>query len=240
MDLVVVTGAFKGLGFAICKHLLKNGYSVVGIGRTLTSEYQELQEQYQDYLFHEVFDFNNIEDIKALSKKITSKYGVIYGLVNNAALGHDGVLATMHESQIEELIRVNVQAPIVLTKYISRSMLIRQRGRIINISSVIATTGYNGLSVYGATKSALSGFTRSLARELGRANITVNTVAPGFMDTSMTSSLKGEKLDSIRRRSPLNRMATVDDVANSVGFLLTPAADNITGSTITIDAGSTA
>ena len=161
-------------------------------------------------------------------------------MVNNAAIGHDGVLATMHEKDIFQLVTTNVTAPILLTKYASRSMLINGTGRIVNVGSIIGSTGFNGLSVYGATKSALSGFTKSLAREVGKANITVNTLAPGYMETAMTAGLQGDKLASIKRRSPLGRLANVDDAASAVVFLLSDAAASITGTTLTVDAGSTA
>lgn len=240
MDLVVVTGASKGLGLGICKRVLDDGYKVVGLARSKSDEFKQLESTYQEQLVFIEYDFNNTQGIHELVKSITKAHGHIYALVNNAALGHDGVLGTMHESQISELIRVNVEAPILLTKYASRSMLMKLRGRVINISSIIATTGFNGLSVYGATKSALNGFTRSLSRELGKAKITVNTIAPGYMETAMTSGLQGEKLESIKRRSPLGHLATVQDVAGTVAYLLSDDAKNITGSTITVDAGSTA
>ena len=146
----------------------------------------------------------------------------------------------MHEKDIDEIIKVNIQAPILLTKYLCRSMLLNQNGRIINISSIIGSTGFNGLSVYGASKSSMSGFTKSLSRELGKAGITVNSLAPGYMETNMTKDLTGSKLASIIRRSPLNKLANVDDVANAALFLLSEEASSITGTTITIDAGSTA
>lgn len=240
MDLIVVTGSSKGLGLAVCKRLLEENYKVVGIARNKSDDFKLLEEKYENNLFYEEYDFNNIEGIHDLVKKVTKKYGHIYGLVNNAALGHDGVLGTMHESQISELIRVNVEAPILLTKYVSRSMLMKLRGRVINISSIIATTGFNGLSVYGATKASLNGFTKSLARELGKAKITVNSIAPGYMETAMTAGLQGEKLQSIKRRSPLGHLASVEDVAGTVIYLLSNDAKNITGTTITVDAGSTA
>jgi len=240
MDLVVVTGASKGLGLAICRRLLKESYKVVGISRTSTEEFEALQKEYAEALFFEPYDFSNTKEIQALVRKVTKAHGKIYGLINNAALGHDGVLATMHETQIRELIAVNVEAPIILTKYASRSMLMKLRGRVINIGSIIASTGFNGLSVYGATKASLTGFTKSLSRELGKANITVNTIAPGYMETAMTSGLQGDKLDSIKRRSPLGSLATVDDVAGAVIYLLSDDAKRVTGTTITVDAGSTA
>ena len=240
MKLIVVTGASKGLGLAICQRLLKEDYKVVGISRSLTDEFEMLLKEFPDRLFREAYDFSNTDDIQNLVRGITKSHGNIYGLVNNAALGHDGVLGTMHESQIKELITVNVEAPILLTKYASRSMLMKLQGRVINIGSIIASTGFNGLSVYGATKASMSGFTKSLARELGKAKITVNTVAPGYMKTAMTSGLEGEKLKSIERRSPLGHLATVEDVAGTISFLLSDDAKNITGTTITVDAGSTA
>ncbi len=240
MKLIVVTGASKGLGLAICARLLNENYKVVGISRTMTDEFQMLQKEFPETLFRVEYDFANTNDIQNLVRTITKAHGKIYGLINNAALGHDGVLGTMHEMQIKELIAVNVEAPILLTKYASRSMLMKLQGRVINIGSIIASTGFNGLSVYGATKASMSGFTKSLARELGKAKITVNTVAPGYMATAMTSGIEGEKLKSIERRSPLGHLATVEDVAGTVSYLLSDDAKNITGTTITVDAGSTA
>ncbi|AII13914.1 short-chain dehydrogenase/reductase [Campylobacter iguaniorum] len=238
MDLIIVTGSSKGLGFSICKRLLESNYMVVGIARTKSEEFLNLQKAYPKELFYKEYDFNNTANIQLLVREITKEYGNIYGLINNAALGYDGILGTMHESQISELIRVNIEAPIILTKYVSRSMIMKFRGRIINIGSIIGNTGFNGLSVYGATKASMQGFTRSLARELGKANITVNTIAPGYMQTAMTSKLQGQKLESIKRRSPLGHLVTVDDVAGSVLFLLSDDAKNITGTIITVDAGS--
>lgn len=240
MDLIIVTGSSKGLGLAICNRLLAENYKVVGIARTKSDNFHELQIKYPEQLFYKEYDFNNTKDIQKLVREITKEYGNIYGLVNNAALGYDGVLGTMHESQISELIRVNIKSPILLTKYASRSMLMKLRGRIINIGSIIGSTGFNGLSVYGATKASMQGFTKSLAREVGRAKITVNTIAPGYMRTAMTSGLQGEKLESIKRRSPLGHLAEVEDVAGTVKYLLSDDAKNITGTTITVDAGSTA
>lgn len=238
--LVLVTGGNKGLGFAITQQLLMAGYKVVVCAREETEQLSKLIEQYSEQLFFERFDLIETESIKLLISKIVKQHGRLFALINNAALGHDGVLATMHESQISQLMKVNIEAPILLAKYASRSMLMNQGGRIINISSIIADTGFNGLSVYAATKASLKGFTKSLARELGKANITVNCIAPGYMQTTMTDSLKGDKLASIVRRSPMKKLVTPSQVAESVTFLLSDGASAITGITITIDAGSTA
>lgn len=239
-DLVLVTGATKGLGLAISKRLLEDGFRVVGISRSNTKEFEALQSSFAGDVSFVAYDFSNVENIPALVKSITQEHGALYGLVNNAALGFDGVLATMHDSQISTLMDVNIKAPILLTKYACRSMLVKQRGRVINISSIIASTGFNGLSVYGASKSALNGFTKSLARELGRAKITVNSVAPGYMQTNMTAGLEGEKLESIKRRSPLGELASPKDAAAAVAYLLSSDAEMVTGTILTVDAGSTA
>jgi len=235
---ILVTGGTRGLGLATVERLSKAGYRVIAAGRTLTPELKKLTEK--NNVFFEVLDLANHSDIHDFVNKVTKSHGHLYGLVNNAALGHDGILATMHDSQIETLVAVNITGNILITKYAVRSMLLNRSGRIVNISSIIATTGFNGLSVYAATKAALNGFTRSLAREVGKAGITVNSVAPGYMKTDMTGDLQGEKLESIKRRSPMGRLATVDDAAAAIEWLLGPDASSITGTTVTVDAGSTA
>lgn len=240
MKTIVITGATRGLGLATAKQAISEGYKVIAVGRTLSAQLNETIQEHPENIFFEQFDFNEVENIHTFAKHIAKTHGRIWGLVNNAALGTDGVLATLHEKDISQLVRVNVEAPILLTKYFLRPMLMNRAGRIINISSIIATTGFSGLSVYAATKAALSGFTRSLSREVGKAGITVNTVAPGYMETDMTSALQGDKLESIKRRSPLGHLAKAEDVAHAVTYLLSEKAANVTGSTITVDAGSTA
>lgn len=240
MKVVVVTGATRGLGLAIARQCIADGYKVVAVGRTMTDQLASLLEQHGEQIAFEPYDFSDTPGIHSLALGIVKRHGRPWGLVNNAAIGTDGVLATLHERDIAELIRVNIEAPVLLTKYLLRSMLLNRGGRIINVSSIIATTGFNGLSVYGATKAALAGFTKSLAREVGKANITVNTLAPGFMETDMTSKLQGDKLESIKRRSPSGHLATIEDAAYAVGYLLSEKASSVTGTTITVDAGTTA
>ena len=141
--------------------------------------------------------------IPELVREMKAAHGPFYGLVNNAALGTEGLLSNMHNSDIEKLVRLNTVSPIVLTKYVVRGMMTAGEGRIVNISSIIASTGYSGLSVYGATKASMLGFTRSLAREVGGLGITVNAVAPGFMQTDMTESMTAEpaRQDRVARRA---------------------------------------
>jgi 3-oxoacyl-[acyl-carrier protein] reductase len=235
---VIVTGASRGLGLAICRQLLQANYSVLALARTLSDDLAQLQHN-ADLHFMSV-DLSELDAIPVLCSTMVKQYGRPYALINNAAVGYDGVLATMHNSEISSLLNLNIQAPILLSKYLLRPMLLNQSGRIINISSIIARTGFNGLSVYAASKAALEGFTQSLAREVGKAGITVNCVAPGYMQTEMTSSLQGDKLESIKRRSPLGRLATPDDAAAAVLYLLSEQASAVTGTVLTVDAGSTA
>jgi 3-oxoacyl-[acyl-carrier protein] reductase len=237
--LVIVTGASRGLGLAICQQLLQANYNVLALARTLSDELAALQQQYTALHFIAA-DLSELDNIQQLCNHIVKQQGRPYALINNAAVGYDGVLATMHNSEINSLLNLNVQAPILLSKYLLRPMLLNQQGRIINISSIIARTGFNGLSVYAASKAALEGFSKSLAREVGKAGITVNCVAPGYMQTDMTQSLQGDKLDSIKRRSPLGRLATPDDAAAAVLYLLSEHASAVTGTVLTVDAGSTA
>jgi 3-oxoacyl-[acyl-carrier protein] reductase len=186
------------------------------------------------------FDLENVQEIPSLVKTLRRNFGPIYGLVNNAAQGTDGALAIMHNADIERLIRVNTLSPIMLTKYVVRSMMADGGGRVVNVASIVGFAGYSGLSVYSATKASLIGFTRSLAREVGRRGVTVNAVAPGFLDTEMTQGLDGERREQVARRSALRRLPNVDEVANAVEFLLGSKAQSITGTVLTVDAGSTA
>ena len=239
-DYVVVTGASKGLGLAICQQAAEQGYGVIAIARQLSEPFKTLQQSFPELVNFHAADLADLDALSDLCKHLIKQYGRPYALVNNAAAGHDGVLATMPNSAIDHLMRLNIQAPILMSKYLVRSMLLNRKGRIVNISSIIAKTGFNGLSVYAASKAAMEGFSHSLAREVGKAGITVNCVAPGYMQTDMTSSLQGEKLESVKRRSPLGKLATVDDAAAMVLYLLSDKASAITGTVMTVDAGSTA
>lgn len=237
-DYVIVTGTSGGLGRAIVARLVTDGFKVVGLARRPVSPEDVGTDA--DHYVHIEYDLGDIDGINDLVRGIVTEHGKPFGLVNNAALGTDGLLPTMHNSDIENLVRVNVTAPLVLTKFVVRQMLARKRGRVVNISSIVARTGYRGLAAYGATKAAMEGMTRSLARDVGRRGVTVNAVAPGFLETEMTASLSEVNLDRIATRSALGRFAELDEVAAGVSFLLSDAGAGISGTTITIDGGSTA
>src|ERR1700726_4230214 len=241
---VGVTGGSRGLGLAVARRLAAAGYGVVAIARKtsdqLAAAMQENANAPAGSLDFVAFDLGDTQGIPKLASTLRKQFGAVYGLVNNAALGTDGLLANMKNSQIEQLLRVNTLAPIMLSKYVVRAMMADGGGRIVNVTSIIGFTGYSGLSVYAATKASMLGFTRSLAREVGRLGINVNAVAPGFLDTDMTHGLAGEQRQQVLRRSALPRLADVEDVANAVEYLLSDKARSITGTVLTVDAGATA
>lgn len=240
---ILVTGGTRGLGLAICRELREAGYYVIAGGRKLSADLEALTalapSPSSGEVHFEAVDLAQTSTLHAYVTGVVKRHGPLFGLVNNAAIAHDGVLATMHESQITEVIHINVVGTLVLTKYAIRSMLVGGAGRVVNIASIIANTGFNGLSVYAASKSAMLGFTRSLARELGKAGITVNAVLPGYMQTDMSAGLGEDQLASISRRSPMSRLARVEDVAKAVKYLLSDDAALVTGTSLTVDAGST-
>ena len=241
---IIVTGASRGLGLAIAAALATSGARIIGVSRQESDQFRSAHASAESAgrgaLVFRPFDLTDTRAIGALVSDIRGEFGPIYGLVNNAGIGTGGLLSMMREEQIEALVRLNTLAPMLLTRQVLRSMMVERAGRIVNIASVAAATGFNGLSVYSATKASLLGFTRSLAREVGQLGITVNAVAPGFIDTEMTGGMDAQTREKIVRRSALRRLAEPADVAAAVQFLLSEQARNITGVTLTVDAGSTA
>ncbi len=244
MRSVIVTGATRGLGLGIAGRLAKDGYRVIAVGRSANDAFAAAQataaRETEGEIVLRPFDLADIDGLGEFVRELRSEFGTPWGLVNNAGLGTDGLLANMHLSQIEALVRLNTLSPIVVSKYVVRAMMTAREGRVINVASIIASTGYSGLSVYGATKASLVGFTKSLAREVGRLGITVNAVAPGFLETEMTEGLGDEGRQQVARRSALRRMPKVEDVAAMVAFLIGDGGANITGTVMTVDAGNTA
>src|ERR1700722_17543851 len=244
MHNVIITGGSRGLGLAMARALAAAGYRIIALARASTEELMAASRSAADSgrgaLEFRACDLSDLDRIAPMVKALRADFGPLYGLVNNAGLGTSGILSSMRDQDIQRLIQLNTVSPILLSKYVVRSMMAQREGRIINIASIVASTGYSGLSVYSATKASLIGFTRSLAREVGQLGITVNALAPGFVDTEMTHELSDSQRQKIARRSALHRMPEPIDVAHSVVFLLGEAGRNITGTVITIDAGNTA
>lgn len=232
------------MGLGIAQALAASGFRVIAVARGEGEAFAGIREQVAASgtggLEFRAFDLSDIAAIPTLVKSLRTDFGPIFGLVNNAAAPDANLLSLVPDATVERLVRLNVTSPLVLTKYVVRSMMAGTGGRIVNVSSIVSATGYVGLSVYSATKSSLVGFTRSLARELGPLGITVNAVAPGFIDTDMTRELEPSARTKIARRSALGRMPEVGDVAHAVDFLFSDKARNITGTVMTVDAGNTA
>ena len=244
MRKVIVTGGSRGLGLAIVQRLVCEGYCAIVVARRmndlLMASIEQAERSRPGSMQFVPFDLEDVGGLGHFVKELRTTLGPIHGLVNNAAVGTDGSLALMPNADIERLIRLNVLSPIILTKYVVRHMLADGGGRIVNVASIAGFTGYSGLSVYGATKASLIGFTRSLAREVGRRGVNVNAVAPGFLETDMTQGLDEERREQLARRSALRRLPDVSDAADAVEFLLGSKARSITGTVLTVDAGSTA
>jgi len=241
---VLITGGSRGIGLAMASSLAAAGYRVIAVARTTSDSLAEARRvaaaSGTGAIEFRSCDLGDTSGIAAFVRELRKEFGPLYALVNNAGIGTSGVLGVMRNQDIEQLVRVNTLAPILLSKYVVRSMMAERSGRIVNVASVVAFTGYAGLSVYSATKASLVGFTRSLAREVGQFGVTVNAIAPGFVDTAMTHELDAGERDQIARRSALKRLVDPDDVARSVEFLLGEGGRNITGTVLTVDAGNTA
>jgi 3-oxoacyl-[acyl-carrier protein] reductase len=239
---MVITGGSRGLGLGLVRHFLNTGDQVSTCSRSSSSEISawENDSSLSDRFFFRKVDINDATAIREFVQSVYERFGRIDALINNAGVAHDGVLATMPDDQIDQMLQVNLRAALLFAKECSRLMLLGGGGAIINLSSIIGENGFSGLAAYAATKAGMLGMTRALARELGPRNIRVNAVAPGYLDTELSSGLTPQQRNQIVRRTPLGRLGSVEDVAPAIEFLLSSAAAFVTGQTLTIDGGATA
>lgn len=238
-QVAVVTGASRGIGQAIALQLAAAGATVVG---TATSEQgaERISQAFSDAGAIGVGMVLNIADadsVAAFSAAVVQQYAAPTILINNAGMTKDGLLMAMKEPQWDQVIDTNLSGTYRVTKAFLRGMIKARQGRIINISSVVASTGNAGQVNYAAAKAGLGGLTRSLAREVASRNITVNAVAPGFIETDMTDGLPEKQRESLAAEIPLGRLGSADDIAAMVGFLASPASSYITGQTIHVNGG---
>ncbi len=239
---VIVTGGSRGLGAALVQSFLDLGDRVATCSRspTATTTGWARDPEFAERFQHEAFDLTDREACDSFVGHAIERFGPIDVLVNNAGVAHEGVLGLFRDEDLDQVVDLNLKATMHVTKLIVRRMLRQGSGRVINISSVVGLSGYRGLTVYGATKAALDGFTRALARELGPRGITVNSIAPGFLRTEMSQGLDQQQLDQIVRRTPVGRLGEGEDVAAAVQFLASREASFITGQVLVLDGGLTA
>ena len=238
---VLISGGSKGLGAALVQRFLTSGCKVATFSRKRTEAIASWESQSDirhRFYFSEV-DITDRVCCRHFVKEVAERLGNVNILINNVGIARVGLLPVFPDDDIDLLIDLNLKSTIYLTKLVVRPMLLLGWGRVINISSVVGVSGFRGLSVYGAAKAALDGFTRSLARELGPKNITVNSIAPGYLRTPMTHGLSTEQIQQIIRRTPMGRLGEVSDVVALAHFLASNEADFITGQTFVIDGGLT-
>lgn len=239
---VIVTGGSRGLGAAMIEGLLADGYRVSTCSRSKSDNIARLLAEHPDRFFWGPCEVGEAEQVDAFVRDAVewAAEDGLWGVVNNAGIAQTGILASFPNAESERVIKINLLGAIQVARAASHFMLKRDRGgRIINISSIIGSRGYNGMSAYSASKAGMDGLTRSLARELGRRQITVNSVAPGYVKTEMSSTLRASQLAQIVNRTPLGRLASEEDIYAMVAFLLGDGAAMVTGQTIMVDGGVT-
>ena len=232
----LVTGASRGIGHAIARALIAQGARVIG---TSTSEggAQRLAEALGGQGAGRVLDVRDAAQCDALVASVTKEFGDILLLVNNAAVVRDNLALRMKDSEWDEVIETNLRAVFRLSRAVLRGMMKARWGRIINITSVVGASGNAGQANYAAAKAGVAGLTRALAREVGSRNITVNCVAPGFIDTDMTRALSEEQRAALLAQIPLGRLGAAEDVASAVAYLASPQAGYVTGSVMHVNGG---
>jgi 3-oxoacyl-[acyl-carrier protein] reductase len=236
---VIISGGSRGLGQGIVTSLLESGHTVATFSRSKTDFINDMEQAAGDRFYWEQADATDNAALKSFVQTVYQQYGRIDGLVNNAGATLDALLPLTTDQQIIDSMSLNLQAGIILARNVSRVMMRQQSGSIINISSILGQRGFKGVSVYGATKAALDGFSRGLSRELGVKKIRVNSVAPGFLATDMTHDMTEGRKTQIIRRTPLGRLGEVADVTPTIEFLLDDDSRFITGQTFVIDGGLT-
>ena len=237
---VFVTGASRGIGKEVALKFANNGYNVVMNYVSSKTNVEELKEEFESKGVKTLImqaDVTDKEAIEQLVKKAIEEFGNIDVLVNNAGITKDNLLMRMSEEEFDKVIEVNLKGTYIVTKAVTKYMMKKRKGSIINLSSVVGVVGNAGQCNYSASKAGIIGFTKSVAKELSSRNIRANAVAPGFIETDMTSVLSDEVKENIYNQIPLKRMGTAKEVANLIYFLGSNESAYITGQVINVDGG---
>ncbi|SCY68870.1 3-oxoacyl-[acyl-carrier-protein] reductase [Nitrosospira sp. Nl5] len=238
-QLALITGASRGIGQAIALELGRQGATVVGTATT--EDGAEIISRYLKETSVKgagvILNVNDIAQIENVLKAVHERFGDIGILVNNAGITRDNLLIRMKDEEWDEIMETDLKSVFRLSRAVLRAMMKARYGRIINISSVVGATGNMGQSNYAAAKAGIFGFSKSLAREVGSRNITVNCIAPGFVETDMTRSLNDNQRQNLLRQVPLGRLGRPEDVASAVAFIASPVSGYITGATLHVNGG---
>jgi 3-oxoacyl-[acyl-carrier protein] reductase len=238
-QIALVTGASRGIGAAVALELGRRGATVIGTATTAGGA-EQIGRAFAEGAVAGAgmaLDVNDAAQVEAVLKDIAGKFGTIGILVNNAGITRDTLLMRMSEDDWDAVLSTNLKSVFRLSQAVLRPMMKARQGRIISISSVVGHMGNAGQTNYAAAKAGMTGFTKSLAREVGSRGITVNCVAPGFIDTDMTRELSEEQRNSLIQHVPAGRFGSVEDIAAAVAFLASPAAGYITGETLHVNGG---
>jgi 3-oxoacyl-[acyl-carrier protein] reductase len=236
---VIITGGSRGLGAGIVQSYLDSGDLVATCSRSITPEVEKWQQELPDRFLFAPADLSRSEDCEAFVKAVIDRWDHVDVLINNAGVARDGILGMATDDDIDTVVDLNLKGTLYMSRLVSRRMLARRSGNIVNISSIVGRSGYRGLAVYSATKAAQEGMTRALARELGSRGIRVNAIAPGYLRTEMSHGLDDAQLQQIVRRTPAGRLGEPDDIARACQFLTDPRNDYLTGQVLVIDGGLT-
>jgi 3-oxoacyl-[acyl-carrier protein] reductase len=238
--IAIVSGGSRGLGSSIVKNLLEKQYFVATFSRNISSDIDQFSNgKFKKSFFWKAVDASSLNEISTFTEEVNNKFGRVNVLINNVGMVSDSITTLMPVKTAANIIRVNLENIIHLTQMCIKGMLLNKNGIIINISSINAIRGHTGVAVYSATKAGIDGFTRSLAKELGQKGIRVNSIAPGYLETEMTSHLSARRLQGIIHRTPLGRLGKVEDIVDVINFLLSDQSKFITGQTFVVDGGMT-
>ena len=236
-QIALVTGAGRGIGAAIALELGRNGATVIGADLANVQQITETLQQAGIKGMGMALDVNSAEQVDTLLKAIAEQFGDVTILVNNAGITRDMLLMRMSEKEWDDVMSTNLKSVFLLSQAVLRPMMKARSGRIINIGSVVGAIGNAGQVNYAASKAGVVGFTKSLAREVGSRGITVNCVAPGFIDTDMTRALSEEQRTALAQHIPLGKLGQPEDIAVAVAFLASPRARYVTGETLHVNGG---